>query len=102
MIRTAAIRTAAGALAAAALLLAAAARAERPPNVLLIVTDDQGWGDFGFQGSKRVRTPHVDALARAGVRFASGYVSHPYCSPTRAGLMTGRYQQRFGHETNPP
>ncbi len=74
---------------------------ERRPNILLIVTDDQGYADFGFQGSPRVRTPHIDALAGAGVRFTQAYVSHPYCSPTRAGLLTGRYQQRFGHENNP-
>ncbi len=73
----------------------------RRPNILLIVTDDQGYADFGFQGSPSVRTPHIDALAGAGVRLTNAYVSHPYCSPTRAGLLTGRYQQRFGHENNP-
>lgn len=79
------------------LLAADAAR----PNVLIIVSDDQGYADAGFQGSKDVATPHLDALAKSGVRCTSGYVSHSFCSPTRAGLLTGRYQQRFGHENNP-
>jgi arylsulfatase A-like enzyme len=91
----------------AALLLAAAPAAlpaadgKRRPNVLVILADDLGYGDVGFQGGKDVPTPHLDALARSGVRCTNGYVSGPYCSPTRAGLMTGRYQQRFGHEFNP-
>jgi len=72
-----------------------------PPNILLIVSDDHGYADVGFQGCKDVPTPHLDRLAREGVRCTSGYVSHPFCSPTRAGLMTGRYQQRFGHQNNP-
>lgn len=71
------------------------------PNVLLIVSDDHGYADTGFQGAKDIPTPQLDRLAKAGVRFTSGYVTHPFCSPTRAGLMTGRYQQRFGHERNP-
>lgn len=74
--------------------------AERP-NILFIVGDDMGYADVGFHGCKDIPTPHLDALAAAGVRFTSGYVSGPYCSPTRAGLLTGRYQQRFGHEFNP-
>ena len=75
--------------------------AERQPNILLIVGDDMGYADVGFHGCKDIPTPHLDALAGSGVRFTNGYVSGPYCSPTRAGLMTGRYQQRFGHEFNP-
>jgi arylsulfatase A-like enzyme len=71
------------------------------PNVLLIVSDDQGYMDAGFQGGKDIPTPSLDRLARSGVRCTSGYVTHPFCSPTRAALMTGRYQQRFGHEYNP-
>jgi arylsulfatase A-like enzyme len=71
------------------------------PNILLIVGDDMGYADVGFHGCKDIPTPHLDALAAAGVRFTQGYVSGPYCSPTRAGLMTGRYQTRFGHEFNP-
>src|SRR5687768_13358165 len=72
------------------------------PNVLLLVADDLGYGEMGFQGNKEISTPHLDALAKGGVRFTAGYVSGPYCSPTRAGLLTGRYQTRFGHEFNPP
>jgi arylsulfatase A-like enzyme len=75
--------------------------ADRKPNILVIVSDDQGYADVGVQGCKDVPTPNLDALAKSGTRFTSGYVSGPYCSPTRAGLMTGRYQTRFGHEFNP-
>ncbi len=75
--------------------------AQSRPNILLIVGDDMGYADVGFHGCKDIPTPHLDALATSGVRFTSGYVSGPYCSPTRAGLMTGRYQTRFGHEFNP-
>ncbi len=76
---------------------AAAAR----PNVLVIVADDLGYGDIGVHGGRAVPTPHLDALAAAGTRFTDGYVSAPYCSPSRAGFLTGRYQTRFGHEFNP-
>jgi arylsulfatase A-like enzyme len=75
--------------------------AERKPNILVILADDLGYADVGFQGCKDIPTPHIDALATGGVRCSSGYVSAPYCSPSRAGLLTGRYQQRFGHEFNP-
>jgi arylsulfatase A-like enzyme len=76
--------------------------AERKPNILVILADDLGWGELGCQGfTQQIPTPHIDSIASRGVRFTSGYVSGPYCSPTRAGLMTGRYQQRFGHEFNP-
>jgi arylsulfatase A-like enzyme len=74
---------------------------DRPPNLIIILADDLGYADVGFQGCRDVPTPNIDALARGGVRCTNGYVSHPFCSPTRAGLMTGRYQQRFGHENNP-
>jgi arylsulfatase A-like enzyme len=72
----------------------------RPPNVLLIVSDDMGYGDIGIHGGKDIPTPNIDALAKAGIRFTDAYVTGPYCSPTRAGLLTGRYPQRFGHEFN--
>ncbi len=75
--------------------------AQSKPNVLVIVADDLGYNDVGFQGCKDIATPHLDELAAQGVRCTNGYVSHPFCSPTRAGLLAGRYQQRFGHETNP-
>ena len=72
------------------------------PNILLIVADDLGWGELTVQGHAiDIPTPHIDSIAKNGVRFTSGYVSGPYCSPTRAALLTGRYQQRFGHEFNP-
>ncbi len=77
------------------------ASAANRPNILFIVGDDFGYADVGFHGCQDIPTPHLDALAASGVRFTSGYVSGPYCSPTRAGLMTGRYQTRFGHEFNP-
>ena len=82
-------------------LLATAAAAADKPNVLIIVADDLGYNDVGFQGSKEVPTPNLDKLAAQSVRCTNGYVSHPFCSPTRAGLLTGRYQHRFGHENNP-
>jgi arylsulfatase A-like enzyme len=71
------------------------------PNVLLIVADDLGYHDVGFHGSKEIPTPHLDKLAARSLICTNGYVSHPFCSPTRAGIMTGRYQHRFGHENNP-
>jgi arylsulfatase A-like enzyme len=71
------------------------------PNILLIVADDLGYADIGVNGCVDAPTPQIDSLAKNGVRFTNGYVSGPYCSPTRAGLMTGRYQQRYGHEFNP-
>ena len=83
------------------LALSVAALAADKPNVLFIVGDDMGYADVGFHGCKDIPTPNLDALAASGVRFTNGYVTGPYCSPTRAGLMTGRYQTRFGHEFNP-
>jgi arylsulfatase A-like enzyme len=71
------------------------------PNILVIVADDLGYGDIGVHGGKDVPTPNIDALADSGMRCTNGYVSAPYCSPSRAGLLTGRYQTRFGHEFNP-
>jgi arylsulfatase A-like enzyme len=71
------------------------------PNILVILSDDQGYADAGFQGCKDTPTPQLDRLARAGIRCTNAYVSHPFCSPSRAALLTGRYQQRFGHENNP-
>ena len=72
------------------------------PNVVVILTDDQGWADLGCQGAvDDVKTPHIDALAKRGVRCTAGYVTSPQCSPSRAGLMTGRHQQRFGIDEIP-
>ena len=94
-----------GAVAALALAGAAgatfAAEAPRPPNVIVILADDLGYGDTGVYGSKIVKTPNIDALAADGVRFTQGYVAHPVCAPSRAAIMTGRYQTRFGYEFNP-
>ncbi len=95
-----ATRLAAACVAWAGLTVDATAAARRP-NVVVILADDLGYADVGFNGCKDIPTPHIDSLATHGVRCTSGYVSHPFCSPTRAGLMTGRYQQRFGHENNP-
>ena len=78
-----------------------AAMAAEKPNIVVIVGDDMGYADTGVHGCRDIPTPHLDALAAGGVRFTNGYVSGPYCSPTRAGLLTGRYQTRFGHEFNP-
>ncbi len=83
------------------LLMSAAAQSKTSPNILVIVADDLGYADLGFQGAKDIPTPNLDALAARSIRMTNGYVSHPFCSPTRAGLLSGRYQQRFGHETNP-
>ncbi len=73
----------------------------RPPVVLLLLVDVLGYRDLGCQGCLDFETPNIDALAGEGLRLTQGYVSHPYCSPSRAGILTGRYQQRFGHEHNP-
>ena len=73
----------------------------RKPNILLIYSDDHGWADLGAQGANaEIKTPNLDQLARDGVRCARGYVSAPQCVPSRAGVLTGRYQQRFGVEDN--
>ena len=76
--------------------------AESQPNVIVIFSDDQGYADLGVHdGVQDVETPHLDALAADGVTCTAGYITAPQCSPSRAGLMTGRYQQRFGFDTIP-
>ncbi|MBI4164564.1 MAG: sulfatase-like hydrolase/transferase [Acidobacteria bacterium] len=70
------------------------------PNIIVILSDDQGYSDLGVYGCADIPTPNIDSLAERGVRFTNSYVSCPYCSPSRAGLLTGRYQERFGHEFN--
>lgn len=72
------------------------------PNVIVILADDLGYNDLGFQGSTRIRTPHLDQLAAGGMVFTDAHTTASVCSPSRAGFMTGRYQQRFGHEANVP
>ena len=73
---------------------------QHPPNIVLLFADDAGYADFGFHGSKIIKTPHLDKLASEGIRFTQAYVSDPTCGPSRAGLITGKYQQRFGFEEN--
>jgi arylsulfatase A-like enzyme len=70
------------------------------PNVIIFYADDLGWGELGCQGNAQIPTPHIDSIAKAGVRCTQGYVAATYCSPSRAGLFTGRYPTRFGHEFN--
>ena len=84
----------------AAWLLAPVAAFSAQPNLVIFYADDLGWGELGCQGNSQIPTPHIDAIARDGVRFTNGYVAATYCSPSRAGLMTGRYPTRFGHEFN--
>ncbi len=79
---------------------AAPASAAKKPNILIFLCDDVGWAEFGFQGNKEIPTPNIDSIANNGVRFPQGYVAATYCSPARAGLLTGRYPTRFGHEFN--
>lgn len=82
--------------------VASSARADekRKPNVIVFLSDDVGYGEYGFQGNPEIPTPNIDSIARNGVRFTSGYVAATYCSPCRAGFMTGKYPTRFGHEFN--
>jgi arylsulfatase A-like enzyme len=70
-------------------------------NIIVILADDLGYGDVGFHNCRDIPTPQLDSIARDGIRCTNGYASAPICSPSRAGLLTGRYQQRFGHESNP-
>ena len=73
----------------------------RPANIVLIVADDLGYGELGCQGNEQIPTPHIDRLAETGTRFTNGYVTAPNCSPSRAGLLTGKIPTRFGYEFNP-
>ncbi len=83
---------------AALLALGLHAAEPRKPNIILLFADDAGYGDFGFQGSTNFKTPRLDQLAKAGVRLTSFYVTGSTCAPSRAGLLTGKYQQRYGYE----
>ena len=72
----------------------------RPPNIVLLFADDLGYGDTSLYGSEKIPTPNIDALGKQGVCFSNAYVTAASCSPSRAGLMSGQYQQRFGFEFN--
>jgi hypothetical protein len=80
---------------------AAGKPAQEKPNVIVILADDLGYADVGFQGCEDIPTPNLDALAAGGVRFTSGYVTWPACAPSRASLIAGRDSHRFGFYTNP-
>ncbi|MDX1365230.1 MAG: sulfatase-like hydrolase/transferase, partial [Arenibacter latericius] len=73
---------------------------ESKPNIIVILIDDAGYVDFGFMGSKDLETPYIDKLARNGVVFTDAHVTSTVCAPSRAGLISGKYQQRFGFEAN--
>lgn len=83
------------------LALATVSAEQTRPNILFIVADDLGYGEPGCYGGKEIPTPNIDALAASGTRFTSGYVTAPFCAASRAALLTGRYQTRFGFEFNP-
>lgn len=74
--------------------------AEQRPNILIFLADDLGYADIGVNGCKDIPTPNLDSIAKNGVRFTDGYATHCVCSPSRAGLMSGMYQHRFGFEHN--
>ncbi len=83
------------------MLFANMAYAQNQPNIIVIFTDDHGFADLGIQNQvKDIKTPHIDQLAKEGVLMTSGYITAPQCTPSRAGLLTGRYQQRFGLDEN--
>ncbi len=76
-------------------------RTDDRPNVVCVIADDLGYGETGMMGNLEIPTPNIDHLAADGVRCTSGYVTSSYCSPSRAGIFTGRYQSRFGYDMNP-
>jgi len=82
-------------------LFAGIITASEGPNFIIIMADDLGYGDLGYTGSTQIKTPNIDKLAESGVVFSNGYVTGAVCSPSRAGLMTGRYNCEFGYYTNP-
>jgi arylsulfatase A-like enzyme len=86
---------------AAAVILPGSGALAGKPNLVIVLTDDQGYADVGFNGCTDIPTPNIDSVAENGVKFTDGYVSFPVCGPSRAGLLTGRYQDRFGFTTNP-
>ncbi|WP_077341837.1 sulfatase-like hydrolase/transferase [Pseudocolwellia agarivorans] len=81
---------------------AIASKAPERPNILFILADDLGYADVGFNGSPDIKTPNLDKLASNGTVFTSAYTAHPFCGPSRAGLLTGRYPHKFGSQFNLP
>lgn len=71
------------------------------PNIILLLADDLGYGELSCQGNPQIPTPHIDSIAERGIRFTQGYVTGCSCSPSRAGMMTGKFPSRFGYESNP-
>src|SRR5213080_286067 len=71
-----------------------------PPNIVIILADDLGYGDIGFNGCPDIPTPNIDALAANGAWCTDGYVTEPFCAPSRAAILTGRYQERYGFDQN--
>lgn len=80
--------------------LDSAQKKNQKPNFILIVADDLGFADLSLNGSKQIPTPNIDRLAYEGINFTQGYVSAPVCSPSRAGLLTGKNQIGFGYDNN--
>lgn len=83
------------------LAIGSAGQAAAAPNVIVLLADDLGYGELSIQGNPEIPTPHIDSIARNGVRFTNGYVTGPNCSPSRAGFLSGRIPTRFGYENNP-
>jgi arylsulfatase A-like enzyme len=73
-----------------------------PPNIVIILADDLGYNDVGFNGCPDIPTPNIDALAANSVSCTDGYVTQSFCAPSRAALLTGRYQERYGFNCDPP
>ncbi|MCP4886890.1 MAG: sulfatase [Planctomycetaceae bacterium] len=82
-------------------LMPVSVSADEQPNIIVLFADDLGYGELSCQGNPEIPTPHIDSIADNGTRFTSGYVAGPNCSPSRAGLLTGRTPTRFGYEFNP-
>ena len=72
------------------------AASKSSPNIVLVMCDDLGWGDTGFNGNKTIKTPHLDKMAAGGLRFTRFYAAAPVCSPTRGSVLTGRHPYRYG------
>jgi len=82
------------------LVLQATMYAQQKPNIVFILSDDAGYADFSFQSNRLINTPNIDRVAKEGVKFTNAYVTGAVCSPSRAGLLTGVYQAKFGHTIN--